>query len=605
MVSTKFLFSSLRKRWIPNLLLMFNLAVPTAINLLLGNIISTMIEQIGFQNTAPNILSVYLINEYAFSLFLQWFFTFIIAGITFWILGSTIADRRKSEIELLRKIGTSKNTVNIIIYTEIILIIIVGISSGLLIHNLSVPFLQMGLGIEISFSLIPFLITVFSLFTIIYVGSFHPYSSKVKLSLFNSEKKTNTIPNWLKQLSKYRRSWSVAEKTYRQFPDKHKKQIWSIIILFSVVTMALLSGPLMYFSLQRTIHETYKPNNRYVIGYSNTVNFFEENYLLNQTIFLDYSFEDQMINSTIVSQISNISNVEIEPRIILVSEIQEIPTISIEDDGSYRIIGQDRRGQVIAFGITPEAITNSWLSEGVKPEELTKDSVLVGDSTNQILFEEASLQNVRINSTTLPINGQVVDHFANGMTIYLHYETLETIKGIEGYNLLFIDLENISEEDFNNLNNTLSLNNLEILSLTSITEKNDTYLSFFYSPFYVVSLVSLLLTLISFSTLLIINLNNYYRDFVTMRSIGMTSKFTKKILSITTIIVLLRTLPFGVFIGGSLSYILITPQPYLPIPILSLIITFEILSILLFYLIPSRIMNFLLSPKKVNDKIRH
>jgi ABC-type antimicrobial peptide transport system permease subunit len=584
----------------------FIIAIPTAIDLVIVTFSGTIIQQIGSLGDPQIFLTPYLLEQFTFFLGMQWVLILILGGIALWIVGSTIAERRKEDILLLRKLGTPSDTLRAFVYIEILLITGFGISLGIAISLLfGIPLIQNVTGLSPMTPFLPYLITIGVFLGLVYVGSFVPTSKHIRTQIqYAQHKDLYPTPTWLKPQSRKRRTWRRAIQLYRQYPSNHRNQLILILILIGSFTMAIFSGPLTVSSLNNQIQVSLGPPHSYVVGSNETLTYFEGLSSLTNTPTFSYDISGNFINQSVITSLENILGTSIDPRLMMPIDVQEIPTTKIED-GEYRRYGLNRNGTAILISIDPNRVQSEWYGSDTTPNTLVNSTVVVGDTLSVSLFEEATKQFIEINSSILTISGVVFDPMAQGNTVYIHQDMLFPLLNFEGTNLLFITLsEDSSNTSLEELGATLSSLNLEIRPVATLTNDSTSFVSSLFYPFAVIPFVAVSITIISLSTLIIFNTMNNLGDYTTIHAIGGRKKVIRRILSLHLLIIFLQTVPYGVAIGSFLSFITSSPYPFLHPLFTSLLICGEILSLCLLYIIPLLMAQYTIRKSVLLEKLR-
>ncbi|MHA2060050.1 MAG: FtsX-like permease family protein [Candidatus Ranarchaeia archaeon] len=581
MVSTRFLFSGLTRRWIPNILVIFIIAIPTAIDLIIVTFSGTVSQQIGSVGNPQVFLTPYLLEQFVFFLGMQWILISILGGIALWVVGSTIAERRKEDILLLRKLGTPSETLRAFVYIEIVIVTGIGISLGVVLnHFLGIPLIQNITGLPPVTPLLPYLITLGVFLGLTYVGSFVPTSKHIHAQIHNAQHRDQyPTPSWLEPQTRKQGIWRRAIQLYRQYPANHRTQLILILILIGSFSMAIFSGTLTQSSLNNQIQNAVGIPNSYIVGSNETLSYFEGIASLTNPPTFSYDATDNLMNQSVMITLENLSYISIDPRLIMPIDVQEIPTTKIED-GEYVRYGMNRNGTAVLISVDPSRVQGQWYGANGTPNTLVNSTVVVGDTLSVALFEEATKQFIEINSSILTISGVVFDPIAQGNTVYIHNDLLFSLLHIVGTNLLFITLnETASNGSLQELISTVTNLGLEIRPLTLLSNDSTAFVVTLFSPFGVIPLLAVAITIVSLSTLLIFNTMNNLGDYTTIHAIGGGKKEIQQILSLHLVIIFIQTIPMGVTIGSFLSFITSSPQPYLHPLITALLIGGEILNL--------------------------
>jgi len=426
---------------------------------------------------------------------------------------------------------------------------------------------------------------------------------------YDASKRLKLVPRWLTSIGI---NFKIATVNTLRKTGEFKRYL----ILFSIIGLMIftlgLGALVLRISSQEWIHKS-QSENIVIIGHQDVVSNYSFMYKMfsDPTILIDeknidFTESHYLFNLSDMNELYNIEEIEkIDERIINFYNVEEIPGIHISGDGTYTVVGQNRKGIIPIIGVNPENLIQNFEIEGRFFTEVDAyDNMTIGDGLAYNFFEYALDQSLEFTTFNrrFHISGVIIDSFYSGWAGYLSIEESRKILNLTNEEVNIVMLK-LSSGAYNGIKNELDNitqkigENFTHLRLDNIFQDNMEYLGN-------LSIYPMLLMII-ISIIAIFSLYNYQKagimekakDFLIMRAIGSKTKSIKKILFLESTFVLMPSLLLSLAIGMIINSLFLFDRVYLP----PLYIPFVLFLFLFFIFI---IFNFLsLFPllKKINN----
>ena len=426
---------------------------------------------------------------------------------------------------------------------------------------------------------------------------------------YDASKRLKLVPRWLTSIGI---NFKIATVNTLRKTGEFKRYL----ILFSIIGLMIftlgLGAFILRISSQEWIHKS-QSENIIIIGHQDVVSNYSLMYKMfsDPTILIDekninFTESHYLFNLSDVNELYNIEEIEkIDERIINFYNVEEIPGIHISGDGTYTVVGQNRKGIIPIIGVNPENLIQNFEIEGRFFTEVDAyDNMTIGDGLAYNFFEYALDQSLELTTFNrrFHVSGVIIDSFYSGWAGYISIEESRKTLNLTNEEVNIVMLK-LSSGAYNGIKNELDNitqkigENFTHLRLDNIFQDNMEYLGN-------LSIYPMLLMII-ISIIAIFSLYNYQKagimekakDFLIMRAIGSKTKSIKKILFLESTFVLMPSLLLSLAIGMIINSLFLFDRVYLP----PLYIPFVLFLFLFFIFI---IFNFLsLFPllKKINN----
>lgn len=287
--------------------------------------------------------------------------------------------------------------------------------------------------------------------------------------------------------------------------------------------------------------------------YVNLLSMFFEDVEIGQ---IDYLSQEFFVSEELVNRLSDVPGVsKVDPRLILETSVQEVPGIVPDpvDQTTAVIVGDQRSDNALVLGVEPENLVNDWLIFGENLSENDHDAVLLGDSLAVNLFENAFVQSIKVfDESQLPysIVGVCVDPLNNGKVVYVPMETLYKDLDIDGYNLLFLQIDSTENPQvLDQIETEVSQENLAVVELGTILDRHVGFLNNIWSSVMMLPLFSLATAVISLFSYMMLSVSGQQHEFGIMRALGAKPRNIVKIVLSQAFILLLVSGVIGISAG--------------------------------------------------------
>ncbi|TKJ22664.1 MAG: hypothetical protein CEE43_05390 [Promethearchaeota archaeon Loki_b32] len=538
---------------------------------------------------------------------------------------TTLVISKKRDIAIMKSLGTLPRKLYSFYLLEAYILFFIGFLLGLVLgliifgifawimNIFNFPII---LVIDLVYTPILFFSCIFGIFlitgyTIRKIGKQKIISSFSKDIPYNydASKRLKLVPRWLTSIGI---NFKIATVNTLRKTGEFKRYL----ILFSIIGLMIftlgLGALVLRISSQEWIHKS-QSENIVIIGHQDVVSNYSLMYKMfsDPTILIDekninFTESHYLFNLSDMNELYNIEEIEkIDERIINFYNVEEIPGIHISGDGTYTVVGQNRKGIIPIIGVNPENLIQNFEIEGRFFTEVDAyDNMTIGDGLAYNFFEYALDQSLELTTFNrrFHVSGVIIDSFYSGWAGYLSIEESRKILNLtnEEVNIIMLKLSsgayNGIKDELDNITQKIG-ENFTHLRLDNIFQDNMEYLGN-------LSIYPMLLMII-ISIIAIFSLYNYQKagimekakDFLIMRAIGSKTKSIKKILFLESTFVLMPSLLLSLAIGMIINSLFLFDRVYLP----PLYIPFVLFLFLFFIFI---IFNFLsLFPllKKINN----
>ncbi len=290
-------------------------------------------------------------------------------------------------------------------------------------------------------------------------------------------------------------------------------------------------------------------------------------YFLDQTFqtegkaVIDYLDSKYMIPQVIVSGLTTISDVRIDPRLLLEAAVIERPTINIVEE-HYIVLGDDRSSESVIFGVNPERLTNNWVIEGRAFDKADKYSAILGDSlASEILFSPLD-QKVTVLGEDFEVVGVALDPLNAGFVAYLPLDALTPDSSQTSYNLMLLKIEAATySESLVKIREALDSTELQLVELNPLLDRYSRFFRSLWSSFTVVSLLFLTTVALCLFTYLTLHITEQEPDIAIMRALGAKPAKVVVIVMMQAALIVLTGGIIGISMGLFASLAFLIPSP--------------------------------------------
>lgn len=537
---------------------------------------------------------------------------------------TTLIINKKKDIGIMRALGTLPRKLYSFYLLEAYVVFLIGFIIGLvvalisfLIFNLVMNSLNFPINFQLDFVYTPimflscllgiFFITGYALRRIGKQKIIKTFSKDIPYN-YDASKGIKFIPKWFSSLG-LNIKMSVINTLRR------KGEFRRYLIVFSLLSLIIftlgIGAIVLRISSQEWIRKS-QGQNIVVFGHKDVIN----NYSMMYKMFSDPQLvvTEEMINFTDsryffnlsdINEINEIEEIEIiDERLISFYDVEEIPGVHYYEDGGYKIIGENRKGNIPIIGVNPDNIIQKFEIEGrFFTNEDAYDNMTIGDGLAYNFFEYALDQSLKLTSygKTFHISGVIIDSFFSGYAGYVGLNESRAILNLinEEINLLLLQLNPGSYKaikgELDNISSKLGTN-FTHLRLDGVFKENlDFLFNLSLYPSFLIIIIAILV---------ILSLYNYQksgimekaRDFLIMRAVGSRNRSLKKILFIESIFVIIPSLLLSLGIGMILNSVFLFARVYLP----PLYVPFTVFGILLAVFILFNLLSLIPIMRKIN-----
>jgi ABC-type antimicrobial peptide transport system permease subunit len=291
----------------------------------------------------------------------------------------------------------------------------------------------------------------------------------------------------------------------------------------------------------------------------------------------NYSDPNLAIPNSVITKLSALPSVSlVDSRLVLNGQIQEVANFSFNGEtGGMSPVGGNRTTDALVVGVNPAELAGKWNVEGRFLGPNDDYQAVVGDSIAQTIYMPNSslgiaqanplVEDMTFKSTTFNIVGVCVDPINNGFVAYVPIQTLEKATGISRPNLLLVTLKTSVDQSAAVAQiKTLVQNldpNLNVFPLSSVVEKDTTFLESNWQTIMIMPLFALASAAICMISYMMLAVDEQHQEFAVLRSVGAKPKFIVLVLAVQSIVLLLSSFGVGISLGTIITLIILMPQP--------------------------------------------
>jgi ABC-type antimicrobial peptide transport system permease subunit len=507
------------------------------------------------------------------------------------VVTSSLIVTKKRDIAIMKSLGAIPRKLYSFYLTEIFISFLLGFLLGLVfgfITYLIFNLVMMSLGFfpyfyfDFFFTPILFVSCILGIFFI--TGAvLRKLGNKQVIDSFSKDipydydaSKINLIPRWLTRFG-FNFKISIINITRR---TSEFKRYFTVFSFLSIIIFTLALGTLVLNNSAQTWIQKSQGDDVIVIGHRELLSNYSNMYELfsNPTIHIDDEFnllkKDYMFNSSLIEGLKNFSQIQqVDERILLYSDLEELNGYYYYEGGGYQIVGQQRTGRYPVMGINTSRLIQNFEIEGdYFTSSNSYDLMIIGDGLAYNFFDYPFDQSARIEQInhTFHVSGVVIDTFFSGYAAYIDLNVMrESLNYTNGeINLVLLKFNpNTFNTIKNDLNDYVTLNlgeNFEVMPMTTTFHKN---INFVNDLNLIPGFLILILGIIS-----VLSLYNYQKsgiidkakDFLIIRALGSKYRNLKRIMFLESLYVIIPALFLSLGVGMILNGIVLFDRVNLP-----------------------------------------
>ncbi|OGD44096.1 hypothetical protein A3K79_04475 [Candidatus Bathyarchaeota archaeon RBG_13_46_16b] len=281
----------------------------------------------------------------------------------------------------------------------------------------------------------------------------------------------------------------------------------------------------------------------------------------------DFNYTDTkyLISDDLLNQMSLMSNVTIDQRLVLEGRIQEVFGYTVDPKLGTRPIGDDRESNSLVIGVEPQKTFSKWIVDGESLGNGESDEAMIGDLLAQKIFSAPLLEKLSYSGQTLKVVGVCLDPINNGNVVYIPLRTLQNAAEINKPNVLLIRIDpsadrlqvlNAIRSKINASTPDFELNELNQELSKAVSFLGNVWSMILLLPFSVLASASL--CLIGY---VVLSVDEQRQEFGILRAIGMKPNAVVKIVSTQNFMILLSSYAVGLCLGIIATLLVLIPEP--------------------------------------------
>ena len=380
-------------------------------------------------------------------------------------------------------------------------------------------------------------------------------------------------------LSKSGITWSIASRSLL----RRQSATFRIVILLSIAFILLtvcIAGGIIASNTTTTWVQNSVGKNTIAIASNNMGNQYVQ--LLSQFSgasnkgSFDYSNPDLAIPSSIITQLSALPSVnQVDSRLVLSGQIQEVANFSYSDTGSISYLGGNRTTNALVVGVNSAELSGKWNLIGRFLNSGDQYQAVIGDSVAQTIYSPDPSQGISdanplvedmtFENSSYNIVGVCVDPLNNGFVTFVPIQTLENSSGISSPNLLLVTFKNSTDQATDVAQIQSLLQNagpsLGIFQLSNIVEKDTSFLASNWQTIMIMPFFALGAAALCMVSYMMLAADEQHQEFGVLRAVGAKPRFVMSVLALQSAVLLLSSFGIGISLGTIITMLILIQQP--------------------------------------------
>jgi len=368
-----------------------------------------------------------------------------------------------------------------------------------------------------------------------------------------------------KPLSKLALTFNIAGRSLIRRKSATFRVVTSLILIFILTTVTIAGGVIADHTTKSWVEKAVGQNIILIAHHeicSQYAHLLSNFYDKKESMQINYTQEKYQITDEIFNKLNSLNISNIDARIILEQQVQELPgyLFDPEKGGAYSV-GDGHIGNALIIGVHPENVLNNWLIDGKLLQGSNSWEAMIGDTLAQRMFTAPLNQSIMLSNSVFSIVGICLDPINNGKVVYLPIESLKIATGISKPNMLLAKFD--SSEAFDAIREAVrSVNSeFEALELNKVLDKSLDFLSYVWSTVMFLPLFSLATASICLVSYVILAIAEQRQEFGILRAVGARPASVIKIVSIQSLLILLSSFGAGTSLGIISTLMILIPEP--------------------------------------------
>jgi ABC-type antimicrobial peptide transport system permease subunit len=280
----------------------------------------------------------------------------------------------------------------------------------------------------------------------------------------------------------------------------------------------------------------------------------------------NYTEERFLVPDEILSQLEQIPGLSIDKRLLIETQIEEVPGFIFgQESGATKSVGDHRKGLSLVVGVEPEKVFGKWFMEGAFLKEGDSFDAVVGDTEAQKMFAVPLYQNVSLFGEVFHITGVCLDPINNGNVTYVPLKSLQRVAGVTKPNMVMIKVEPLTNRThiFEQISAMVTAANseFETFEVNESLNKDLSFLGYIWSAIMFLPLFALAAATLCLMGYVMLTIAEQRQEFGILRAVGVKPRTVVEIVSGQSFMVLLSSYAAGVVFGIIATLLILIPEP--------------------------------------------
>ncbi|UCE09836.1 MAG: ABC transporter permease [Candidatus Thorarchaeota archaeon] len=324
--------------------------------------------------------------------------------------------------------------------------------------------------------------------------------------------------------------FKVATKATGRRISGSRRTMVSLFLSISLAAMLWIGGGIIETTTDAYIVRS-MGQNVVAIGNPTLLNEYYSAYSLSGTL-LDESFSylnsSDLVPSDLVEEFLEMPGVvRVEQRLVDFAPVIENPAIVWNPTTEmYERIGEDRTDSALIVGLEWGSTISDWYFEGSQVNG--SQQAWIGGELATGMFVDPLIQSIDVGGSSLAVRAIAFEILNGGKTAFMSLAEMQSAWGIDGVNLVLVQLDEYSETLISQISGMASTRGLGIYLQEDVLQGNLATVSAFWfllQPLPIMAIISAFLSLMNY---LLVSVFGRFRDYVIMRSIGAAPSFVAK-----------------------------------------------------------------------------
>jgi ABC-type antimicrobial peptide transport system permease subunit len=368
--------------------------------------------------------------------------------------------------------------------------------------------------------------------------------------------------------SSFRRLGVSFRIAYRAFMRRKTRTLSTIICLsfaLASATIAVVGSAIANNTTQTYLNKGIGAN-IILIGQKDITTqymyFLSQPFQTENKAIINYSDSKYVIPQYVLTRLTTIPDVEVDPRLFFEASVVELQTIQVVEGQYYVVIGDHRSSDAVIFGVNPQLVVNGMVVDGRTLNETDNYAAILGDSLASRILTSPLDQKVAILGKDFAVVGVALDPLNAGFVAYLPLNVLMSNSNETRYNLVLLKINpHASSETLKKISEALNGTELQMVELNPILDRYQSFFQSVWSSFTVISLFFSITMILCLFTYMTLHITEQEPEIAIMRALGAKRKKVVATIMMQAALIILVSGIIGISTGLYVLFVFLIPTP--------------------------------------------